>query len=929
MTVTAAEARKEYAGNGVVTSFSYPSQFYQSNDLEVWLFDNATEVGALQVIGTDYTVTGVMNPTGGTVDFTVAPPAGTTVIIINSPDITQLTHYINADDFPADSHEQALDRLTKIAQRLDDKISRTIRSPDWTPEEDVPDAETLVGLVQDAEDAAANSANSASAAAASANAAQASQTAAANSAFVASGHVVSAEEAAADAETSAAAAAASAAAAEVAKIEWQGAWNSGTAYAPNDAVQVGGSSYISKTSNTNKNPPSNPADWDLMAQKGADSSGGGGGGGDMLSANNLSDVASVPTSRANLGLGNSATRNVGAAANTVAAGDDARFASLQSQITANDGDIATLASDLATKAPTASPAFSGNPTAPTPSPGDSDTSIATTAFVQAALAASGLAPIANPVFTGNPQAPTPTAGDNDTSLATTAFVKAAIDVAMASASTPLKLQIDHVQNEHLTLMSGYNIVQGGYYAVMKDGSVRFWGGGSTIPFPAGAVPWGSLPGLKVNLPAGLTGTPAKIVQGGREVFIITTTGDCCCMGVNANGELGLNDLVARTTFTLLDATNIGPRSPGGSSRAIVEICMSGSNYTTSTPLTTMIRCADGTLWASGANGNGQCADGTAVRRQTFGQCKKEGSAAIADCAKVIISGGQSSSAMYIDTSGKVRCCGNMSAGNGRNSVATANQNLFLPIFTSTDNALSDLPPTYQALEVNWCGATGLLRCADKCLYGFGYNAHAQIGDNTTTAKANPTKCGKGTANAAALNGTIERFLIGNAVDNQTFGVYAQVTDGSLFVWGYGNASNIPAPNVAATQPTRPNVWGSTPQPNIMRIFSWMTAAASAATQYAMLFADGTMWTWGGNNLNDNTASINPAQIPRPLGMPTIVDGYGAAVGQYTTFFVKLADGTWRAWGALVGPAAGFSDNTFTLFGAYGFFHFGFPNCPSE
>ena len=38
-------------------------------------------------------------------------------------------------------------------------------------------------------------------------------------------------------------------------------------------------------------------------------------------------------------------------------------------------------------APVASPAFTGNPTAPTPTFGDNDTSIATTAFVQAALAA--------------------------------------------------------------------------------------------------------------------------------------------------------------------------------------------------------------------------------------------------------------------------------------------------------------------------------------------------------------------------------------------------------------------------------------------------------------------------------------------------------------------------------------------------------------
>lgn len=46
-------------------------------------------------------------------------------------------------------------------------------------------------------------------------------------------------------------------------------------------------------------------------------------------------------------------------------------------------------------APLISPAFTGTPTAPTPAPGDNDTSIATTAFVVA-----GFAPKASPSFTG-------------------------------------------------------------------------------------------------------------------------------------------------------------------------------------------------------------------------------------------------------------------------------------------------------------------------------------------------------------------------------------------------------------------------------------------------------------------------------------------------------------------------------------------------
>ncbi len=54
----------------------------------------------------------------------------------------------------------------------------------------------------------------------------------------------------------------------------------------------------------------------------------------------------------------------------------------------NDADFATtITNALALKAPLNSPVLTGDPKAPTPAPGDNDTSIATTAFVQAAIAA--------------------------------------------------------------------------------------------------------------------------------------------------------------------------------------------------------------------------------------------------------------------------------------------------------------------------------------------------------------------------------------------------------------------------------------------------------------------------------------------------------------------------------------------------------------
>jgi hypothetical protein len=124
-----------------------------------------------------------------------------------------------------------------------------------------------------------------------------------------------------------------------------------------------------------------------------------------------------------------------------------------------------------TRAPIISPNFTGNPTAPTPIPGDNDTSIATTAFVTSAVASGGgggspsnsnpvmdgvanpglstlysrgdhvhpidtsRAPISSPVFTGDPQAPTPGPGDSDNSIATTAFVSAAISVGVVPPAT--------------------------------------------------------------------------------------------------------------------------------------------------------------------------------------------------------------------------------------------------------------------------------------------------------------------------------------------------------------------------------------------------------------------------------------------------------------------------------------------------------------
>ena len=95
----------------------------------------------------------------------------------------------------------------------------------------------------------------------------------------------------------------------------------------------------------------------------------------------------------------------------------------------NSGSDAEVSlSDVAAKAPLASPALTGTPTAPTAAQGTNTTQIATTEFVNAEIAADigGKADIASPTFTGTPAAPTAAQGTNTTQVATTAYVQAEV-----------------------------------------------------------------------------------------------------------------------------------------------------------------------------------------------------------------------------------------------------------------------------------------------------------------------------------------------------------------------------------------------------------------------------------------------------------------------------------------------------------------------
>lgn len=128
MTLGNTTVRQLYQGDGSTTTFLIPFAYFQQSEIQVYVRTEsvtpATEV--LQTVGVNYSLSPSTYPSTSVV-FSVAPTSNQKVLIIRALPLTQTVDYSSSGSFPADTHENALDRLTAQVQQMSETLDRCLK----------------------------------------------------------------------------------------------------------------------------------------------------------------------------------------------------------------------------------------------------------------------------------------------------------------------------------------------------------------------------------------------------------------------------------------------------------------------------------------------------------------------------------------------------------------------------------------------------------------------------------------------------------------------------------------------------------------------------------------------------------------------------------------------------------------------------------
>ena len=302
------------------------------------------------------------------------------------------------------------------------------------------------------------------------------------------------------------------------------------------------------------------------------------------------------------------------------------------------------------------------------------------------------------------------------------------------------------------------------------------------------------------------GTNWKLVSNGNyHTTAIKTDGTLWTWGLNANGQLGINDIVHRSSPIQTVS--------GGTNWKLID-----SGYYFSAAIKT-----DGTLWTWGNNGFGQLGDGSSiVHRSSPIQTVSGGT------NWKLVAGGQRHIAA-IKTNGALWTWGYNSNGQLGNSG-----------IGSTSS-----PVQTVAAGTNWklvaCGGyhTSAIK-TDGTLWIWGFNTHGQLGVNDIAHRSSPVQTVAGGTNWKQVAcGRYHTSSIKN--------------DGTLWSWGHNGLGSLGINDIVHRSSPIQTVSGGT---------NWKLVD-SGLYHTAAIKTNGELWAWGWNstgNLGDNTIANKSSPV---------------------------------------------------------------------
>lgn len=320
----------------------------------------------------------------------------------------------------------------------------------------------------------------------------------------------------------------------------------------------------------------------------------------------------------------------------------------------------------------------------------------------------------------------------------------------------------------------------------------------------------------------LWGTSNSQVAVGRyNAAAIKQDGTLWCWGKNDSGQLGQNDVIAR------------------SSPVQVGALTNWSYITTGSGFTVGIK-TDGTLWSWGLNDSGQLGQNNTTTCSSPIQVgagatwsKAESSESYNVYGNIVLA---------IKTDGTLWSWGlNTNGGLGQNDRVDRSSPVQVGALT-----------TWSDCTVGGNGSTGAIK-TDGTIWLIGYSNYGQLGQNNKISRSSPTQVG-------ALTTWISV--------NMGYATTTGIKGGELWCWGYGQNGQIGDSTL--------NDRSSPVQ--IGALTTWSKSIIGVA-HGAAIKTDGTLWTWGGNNngqlgINSTTSTSSPVQVGSGTGWRSLAGSYG-------------------------------------------------------